>query len=96
MMQQQSRDGDAHPPFARQYPRTPEIDRLLEAFERGDYATVRVDAPKVAAGATDPQVAAAARDLAKRTLPDPMALYLMGLTLALLVFLSAWFLLHGQ
>ena len=88
---------DGHPPFARQYPSTPELDRLLEAFEHGDYATVRAEAPKLAAAAADPRVAAAARDLAKRTLPDPLALYLMALTLGLLVFLSAWAFLHkGQ
>jgi hypothetical protein len=94
MTQQKSGDGEARPPFARQYPRTPEIDRLLEAFEKGDYGTVRLDAPKVAAAATDPQVAAAARDMQRRTSADPLALYLMGLTLALFVFLSGWFLLH--
>jgi hypothetical protein len=94
MTQQQSRDGDGHRPFARQYPRTPEIDRLLRAFENGDYAKVRLDAPRVAANATDPREASAARELQRRTLPDPTALYLMALTLALLVFLSAWFFLH--
>jgi hypothetical protein len=94
MTQQQRQNGKGHPLFARQYPSAPEIDRLLEAFEKGDYATVRLDAPKVAASATDPRVADAARDLAKRTLPDPMALYLIGLTMALFVFLSAWFFLH--
>jgi len=93
-MTEQADNGDSRPPFARQYPRTAEIDRLLRAFGRGDYATVRLEAPKVAAEATDPRVAAAARDLRRRTLPDPMALYLMGLALALLAFLSAWFFLH--
>ena len=94
MAKQQPQDGDSRPLFARQYPRAPAIDRLLQAFARGDYATVRLEAPKVAAGATDPQVAAAARDLQKRIRPDPAALYLMGLTLVLLVFLGAWFFLH--
>jgi hypothetical protein len=94
MTQQQPRDGDGRPLFARQYPHTPDLDRLLEAFEKGDYGTVRTDAPKVAAAAADPRVAAAARDLKRRTLPDPTALYLMALTLALFVALSAWFLMH--
>jgi hypothetical protein len=94
MAQQQPKGGDGHPQFARQYPRTPDIDRLLRAFENGDYETVRLDAPKVAAAAKDPLEAAAARDLARRTLPDPMALYIMALTLALFVFLSAWVFLH--
>jgi hypothetical protein len=94
MTQQPQRDEDDRPRFARHFPSVPEIERLLEAFEKGDYATVRLDAPKVAAAATDPEVAAAARELANRTKPDPMALYLMGLTLALFVFLSAWFFLH--
>jgi hypothetical protein len=94
MTEPERHDTGGRPPFAGHYPRTPEIDRLLGAFESGDYATVRSDAPKVAACATDPQVAEAARDLVRRTLPDPIALYLMGLTLALFAVLSIWFFLH--
>jgi hypothetical protein len=82
------------PLFARAYPRTPEIDALLAAFEAGNYARVREEAPKVAESATDPKVAAAARDLRRRIDPDPLQLYLLALTAGLLLFLTAWFFWH--
>ena len=92
--QKEPENDDGRPPFARPYPRTPELDRLVRAFQAGDYATVRAEAPKLAAGAADPEVAAAARDLRGRLEPDPMVLYLLGLAVALLVFLTAWVYLH--
>jgi hypothetical protein len=42
----------------------------------------------------DPEVRKAALELRSRIEPDPAQLYLLGLTLALLVFLVGWFYLH--
>lgn len=80
--------------FARSFPDDPELGRLVAAFEAGDYHTVREEAPKLAERTADPLVRQAALDLRRRIDPDPVQLYLLGLTLALLVFLTAWFYLH--
>ena len=77
--------------FARSYPNDAELGRLLAAFESGDYRTVRDRAPKLAESTQDPLVKKAALDLRRRIDPDPVQLYLLGLTLALLTFLTAWF-----
>jgi hypothetical protein len=80
--------------FARAYPDDPDLARIVAAFERGDYASVRVEAPKLAERAASPLVRSAALDLRSRIEPDPIQLYLLALTLALLGFLTAWFYLH--
>jgi hypothetical protein len=82
--------------FAKGFPEDPELGRLVAAFESGDYRTVRDEAPKLAARTDDPRVREAALDLRKRIDPDPIQLYLLALTLALLVFLTAWFYSHGH
>jgi hypothetical protein len=84
----------AVPEFARAFPDDPELKRLLAAFEAGDYRSVRAQAPKLAERTGDAAIRKAALDLKRRTEPDPVQLYLLGLTLALLVFLTAWFYLH--
>ena len=80
--------------FTRSFPDDPELKRLVEAFESGDYYTVRTGAPALAESASNPEVKKAALELRRRIEPDPAQLYLLGLTLALLVFLVAWFYLH--
>jgi hypothetical protein len=71
-------------------PRDPELEVLIDAFERGDYAHVREHAESLAANTSDPEVAAAARDLRRRIDPDPLTLYLLAASVALLVFLVIW------
>ena len=80
--------------FTRSFPDDPELKRLVQAFDSGDYYTVRSGAPALAERTTDPAVRKAALELRRRIEPDPAQLYLLGLTLALLVFLVAWFYLH--
>jgi hypothetical protein len=80
--------------FAKGFPDDPELARLLGAFEAGDYRTVRDDAPKLARRTEDPRVREAALDLRRRIDPDPIQIYLLGVTLALLAFLTAWFYFH--
>jgi hypothetical protein len=87
---------DKRPNFARDFPRDAELDELVAAFAAGNYALVRRRAPELARRATDPQVAAAAADLVRRLSPDPLALYLIGVTAVLLVVLSIWAWLHGH
>jgi len=82
--------------FAKGFPDDPDLGRLVAAFESGDYRTVREEAPKLAERTQDPKVREAALDLRRRIEPDKIQLYLLGLTLALLTFLTAWFYLHGH
>lgn len=78
------------PPFAAEYPRDPDLDRLLAYFVRGNHRAVRDAAEKLASRTDDPKVAAAARDLRARIEPDPIARVLLGTTLVLLLLLTFW------
>lgn len=82
------------PPFARAYPRDPELDRLLAAFLDGNNALVFEGAPLLAERTDDPAVARAARDLHRRLQPDPLALAMLGGTGGLLLLLILWFYSH--
>src|SRR5687767_12936295 len=64
-------DGRERPAFVLDYPSDPELDRLVKAFELGNYAFVREHAPELATKATDARVRAAAAELARRIEPDP-------------------------
>lgn len=82
------------PRFAKDFPRHPELDALVEAFARGDYRTVRDRAPALAERAEDEQVKRAARTLAAHLEADPTAKLLFALTFALLAFLTVWWITH--
>jgi len=84
------------PSFASDFPRVPELDALVDAFERGDYARVRAEGPKLASSAEDAAVRAAASTLVDRTRPDRLAVGLVALTGVLLVALSAYWIVHGK
>jgi hypothetical protein len=84
------------PPFARSYPPHAELDRLLAAFEAGDYASVRDGAPKLAASTKDEELRRAALDLRRRVDPDLVSGALLLVGLALAVFLGAHFLRAGD
>jgi hypothetical protein len=84
------------PPFARDYPSNVELDRLLAAFEAGDYASVREGAPKLAASTKDEQVRRAALDLRGRIDPDLVSGALLLVALALAIFLGLHFLRAGH
>ncbi len=89
-----AREDFGFPRFARDFPRDPELDRLVVAFTRGDYATVRTGAPKLAAETKDEAVANAARTLGERIQADPTAKLLFAATAALLAFLTLWWIAH--
>lgn len=82
------------PSFAKDFPRHPELDTLVDAFARGDYATVRRDAPKLAASTSDPAIRDAATLLRTRLEPDPTSKILFALAAGLLVFLTIWWVMH--
>ncbi|HZU85243.1 MAG TPA: hypothetical protein VE987_20060 [Polyangiaceae bacterium] len=87
---------DRRPAFAQDFPRAPELDALVDAFARGDYARVRADAPKLEASAPDEAVRRAARTLVRKTKPDPLAIGLLALAAVLLVALSTYAVVHGR
>ena len=94
--QKPARIGAGRPTFADRFPDDPTLDALVAAFVAGDYARVRAEAPKLAASSEDPGVQAAARTLRDRIEPDRLALGLLALTGALLVALSAWWIVNGH
>jgi hypothetical protein len=86
--------GADRPRFLLEFPADPELDRLVEAFEAGDYATVRSGAPTLAKSAEDPRVRDAALELGRRIAPDPLIRYLLFVSIGLLVFLVIYFYSH--
>jgi len=82
------------PPFAQRYPQDETLDALLVMFERGNYASVREGATKLAANSSKPAVRQAAEDLLRRLEPDPLAIYLLGTASLLLVFFTIWYFTH--
>jgi hypothetical protein len=88
-----------YPAFARDFPRHPELDALVAAFARGDYHTVRERAPKlakVANEASDEGLERAALLLRQRIDPDPAAKTLFAIAAALIVVLTAWWIMHAH
>jgi hypothetical protein len=83
-------DGRERPHFLLEFPADPELQRLVRAFEAGNYETVRVGAPRLAAATEDRIVRAAARELRRRIEPDPLLKYLLAVAVALFVFV-VWY-----
>lgn len=83
-------------PFARNWPPDPELIELMAAFDRGDYASVRANAPKLAERTQDQRVKAAALDLRRRIDPDPVSGILVLVAMGLLIVLAAHYLGHRQ
>lgn len=84
------------PGFAAKFPREPELDRLVDAFDRGDYRLVRAEATRLAKDDPREEVRGAARELLRRIDPDPLAVILLVAAVVLLVFLAAWYWAQGQ
>jgi hypothetical protein len=85
--------GRERPRFLLAFPEDPELQRLVRAFEVGDYRTVRAGAPKLVASSDDPIVRAAARELHQRI--DPLMKYLLWVAIGLFVFV-VWYTYQGQ
>ena len=82
------------PAFAKDYPQHPELDRVLDLFERGNYARAREDARSLAKSTDDDAVRAAAREILKRLDPEPAAMYLVAISALLLAILAGWYWTH--
>ena len=84
------------PAFAAHFPDDPELDRLVRLFEAGDYAAVRLGAPALARTTERDDVRRAARLLASRLDPDPLAKILLGIAALLLATLSLYYWTHSH
>jgi hypothetical protein len=82
--------GEDRPAFLLEFPEDPELEGLIEAFEAGNFARVRREAPKLAASTPDEAVRTAALELRRRTDPDRLLVALLALCIALFVFLVTW------
>ncbi|MCA9641643.1 MAG: hypothetical protein H6718_09465 [Polyangiaceae bacterium] len=76
--------GRERPRFLLDFPEDPELERLIEAFELGNYHQVRELAPNLIEHGKSPEVRSAARELRRRIEPDPLLKYLLLATLLLL------------
>jgi len=77
--------GRERPVFLLSFPHDPELERLITAFELGNYALVRESAPRLVERSERPEVKAAARELLARIEPDPLVKFLLALAIALFV-----------
>lgn len=82
--------GMERPRFLLDFPEDPALERLIVAFEAGNFALVRKDAERVARETENPEVRNAALELRRRIDPDPLAKYLLAISLVLLVVLVVW------
>lgn len=82
--------GRYRPAFLLDFPSDPELERLIAAYEAGNYAYVREHADELAERTEDPAVQDAALELRRRIDPDPLIKYLLFAAMTLLAFLIAW------
>ena len=83
-------EGRERPGFLLEFPADPELERLVRAFETGNYEAVRVGAPRLAENTESAAVRAAARELRRRIDPDPLMKFLLAVAIALFVFV-VWY-----
>jgi hypothetical protein len=84
------------PAFARDFPRDPALDALVDAFAEGDYRRVRSEGAILAGSAASVEVQRAARTLVDRTRPDPLSVWLLALSAVLLVVVSTYWIVNGK
>jgi hypothetical protein len=89
-------EGMERPQFLLDFPEDPELERLIAAFEAGNFARVRREAARLAAATENPEVKAAALELRRRIDPDPLATYLLAISLVLLLVLTIWAYAHAS
>ncbi len=71
--------------FLASLPDDPALRALGDAFEKGNYARVRAEAPKLVRDSEREDVREAARNLLERIEPDPLMKYLLVVALLLLL-----------
>lgn len=79
------------PAFAKDFPADPRLDALVALFEKGNYQKARKDAEALLKATDDKAIHAAVAEIQKRLQPDPLALYLLAISAALLAILAGWY-----
>lgn len=82
------------PAFAKDFPPDPALDALVDLFEQGNYAAAREKAEALKKSTESASVRSAADEILRRMKPDPLALYLVALSAALLAALAGWYWTH--
>jgi hypothetical protein len=82
--------GEERPTFVLEFPDDPALTPLVEAFEYGNYAKVRQEAPALAQNTADPRVRRAAEELLRRIEPDPLVKQLLLVAVCLFLFVAGW------
>jgi hypothetical protein len=89
--QELDESGRERPAFVLDFPKHPELDRLVRAFELGNYAYVRERARDLSdARDEDRAVRLAAAELLRRIEPDPLVKGLLALSVVLLLVITFW------
>jgi hypothetical protein len=73
-----------------EFPHDPALEPLIEAFEAGNYARVREQAPALVKSGRDAEVRRAAEELLARIEPDPLVKLLLGVAFGLFLFVLVW------
>lgn len=79
-LDEQGRD---RPAFLLGFPEDADLAPLIRAFEKGNYALVREDAPRLIERTSDAEVKAAAAELLRRIEPDPLVKFILAVAVAL-------------
>jgi hypothetical protein len=82
--------GEERPAFLLAFPPDPELEALIVAFEAGNFAKVRKEAPELARRTSDESVRRAALELRQRIDPDPLLVLMLVLALSLFAFVVTW------
>lgn len=80
-------EGWERPQFVLDFPKDPELDRLVRAFELGNYSFVRDKGKKLAESVSDEGVRRAALELLRRVEPDPLVKILFAMSIGLFLFM---------
>lgn len=84
------------PVFAKDFPPDADLDRILDLFDRGNFALAREGAQALLKRSEDDDVRSAARQILKRMEPEPAATYLIAISAVLLAILAGWYWMHGH
>jgi hypothetical protein len=87
-------NGRERPRFLLAFPDDEALQRLVRAFEAGDFSTIRRDADELAEKSDDPLVRDAALELRRRIDPDPLIKYILLASVLLLGFLVLYVYTH--
>ncbi|HEX6275232.1 MAG TPA: hypothetical protein VFZ53_19465 [Polyangiaceae bacterium] len=83
-------EGWERPGFVLDFPKDAELDRIVRAFELGNYAFVREQGKKLVESSSDAEVRRAAGELLRRVEPDPLIKILFSMSVALLLFMVVY------